>query len=70
LLTPEEIHRYKSAAQLLHKIDCLVQLNVAMTREDFVKLHLAYCFLIGETDVLDDMQAIAREELARRKSQQ
>jgi len=70
LLTAEEIHRYKSAVSLLQKIDTFVQLDIPMTRENFVKLHLPHCFLIGDMELLDEVEAIAKEEMARRRNRQ
>lgn len=67
LLTAEEIHRYKPAVSLLQKIDTFVQLDIPMTRDNFVKLHLTYCFLTGDMELLDEVEAIAKEEITRRK---
>ena len=67
-LTDDEIDLYKPAAALVAET-CreYFPLHEPMTRTQFVKLFLAHCVVIGDTQLLDDVTAVAEAELARRK---
>ncbi len=69
-LTDDEISLYAPAAAVIAETFCeYLPLHEPMPLMQFVMLFLAHCALSGDTQVLDDVIAVAEAELARRKNQ-
>ena len=67
-LTDDEIFLYAPAAALIAQTDReYLPLHEPMTQTQFVKLCLAYCVVVGDTQILDDVMAVAEAEIARRR---
>ena len=68
-LTDAEIRLYASAAALLAKIHSEpFSLSQPMRRNDFAMLVLAHGVVTGDEELLDQIAAVAEDELARRKT--